>query len=291
MSGWDLCFTIFSQLNKELNAIYDMKVNQQTKREKYIGIKLNHSLLRQPLISARIHTRSSFIYDIQNSGYINLNISNSNYFEITYEKKIINSSMGLCHQNQTSGECFAKCIIDNVVKQNNSYPLSYATYNSTSTYEFNDLEAEEDQFENYCKDLCSERIDCRKEFYILNKEELSYGDPDILFIKIIFSTQKTTVYEISPKIYLEENICMSLSIISLWFGFSILVITEKILISVKNTFIKLKNNFSVKNNLTVIINVSKRRRKIFNIKASNRIEPISYNPLNYRQRFQYQKHI
>ena len=300
INGFDLCFTIFSQLNGELDTDYDLKIDKN-RGEKYIGITLNHRILSHSLITTKIHARSSFIYDIENLGHIKLNMSNSNHFEIIYEKKIINSLMGSCNENQSSSDCFAKCIINKIIEQNNSYPINYANYNLTSTYKFEDLYEEEEKFKNYCKQLCYEKIDCRQEFYILNKEEQSYGNLNNLFIKIIISTQQTTIYEISPKIYFEEDICLSLSIISLWFGFSILLFTKKILNSMKIIFIELKNKyFNIPyndkpiNNLIININatiIRKKRIKTSNIRASKRFKPVLLSPLNYKGNIDYECHI
>jgi hypothetical protein len=123
-----------------------------------------------------------------------------------------------------------------------------------------------------CKNFCSFNNDCFTEYYVLkHKKEKYLGERDFkIFINRPFFLDLLIKH--SPKIQIEEFLCFIASIIGLWFGFSIFMFTDIILL-VMNFFIKKVNNYK--------INISLKTKKSINRINTN---PITINRTYYRRK-------
>ena len=85
-----------------------------------------------------------------------------------------------------------------------------------------------------CISECTDRVDCIDYYYTIDKPVQSKFEKDVddfhdnytYFISITYPTEPTVIYEISLKMSFEEYLSLTASIISLWFGFSIIMFTD-----------------------------------------------------------------
>jgi hypothetical protein len=129
-----------------------------------------------------------------------------------------------------------------------------------------------------CKNSCGLNTDCYKEYFTFKAIELinEYGVNSAVFIYP--PHLPSLIFTHSPKIQVEEFICFIASTVSLWFGFSVMMLSNvcslvsKIFIKIVN---KYKTNISVNNNywikrLEMIENIDSRLSEGFKRKQNNR---------------------
>jgi hypothetical protein len=120
------------------------------------------------------------------------------------------------------------------------------------------------RYSKLCGDICY-NDDCYREYYCINHEYIGKIN-DSIYILFVPQSTPTTIIVHSAKLRLQEFLCYIASIISLWFGFSIIVLNEiglNIYKYVNNYFIKYCNINNVKHiniypqNINIISNNSK----------------------------------
>ena len=147
-----------------------------------------------------------------------------------------------CRTYQSREGCFIDCKINDFIKLNDKYPVHLLVKGGNhKNLKFSTIE----EYFKYniskeCVEKCRHRLDCYKEHYLIEvKQFLTKKLTKLKFlykILIEFPTHPTTIYEISLKTCFEEYLCLIASILILWFGFSILAVTEvltDILIKIK----------------------------------------------------------
>ena len=130
-------------------------------------------------------------------------------------------------------------------------------------------------FENYntldqnisdkCRDFCGSQRECYSEYYKLEVKHYvkNYGEP---YICIYAPDIPDLVYMYLPKIYFIEFVLFVASSVSLWFGFSVLMLSDVIL---KLCFV-IQNKFNSK--IKIISNI--KNNFIFKI-GNNRVKSAS----------------
>ena len=157
---------------------------------------------------------------------------------------------------QTSDECINNCKIKEFIERTGSFPGKYLYSGENylnlkfSTFE----ECFAFNWSEKCSELCGHNTDCYREYFISDFKEYRYKYiNDYKFdLAIEFPTHPTTIYEISLKMSFEEYLCLIASILSLWFGFSILSFVDYIQI-IFNRIILQYNSCSIQTGNTLVI--------------------------------------
>ena len=133
-----------------------------------------------------------------------------------------------------------------------------------------------------CIEKCSHWTDCYKEYLIFDgkearhRNELDFNDKYLVLLE--FPTHPTTIYEISLKMQFEEYLCLIASILSLWFGFSILMLNEICPQIFRSVISRYKLIMTQILNVQFINNENKIHNNIINIQNVRSIErPIHIN--------------
>jgi len=109
--------------------------------------------------------------------------------------------------------------------------------------------------------------ECFKEYFIFNsvKGVISHFNKNNYYIYILYPSYPSTVYEIYPKMYFEEYLCLISSVFSLWFGFSILMFTDFCHQIANQMKIYFNNNFV--NNMKITMNFVKQNNTKINLQS------------------------
>jgi len=112
-----------------------------------------------------------------------------------------------------------------------------------------------------CNRKCGDRLECIKYYYTYDKSKESAKNLDTYTVVFEFPSEPSVIYEISLKMSFEEYLSLTASIISLWFGFSILFFTKYC----QNIFMKLNLNSIFMNifNLFHFCNINNYRNNTF----------------------------
>ena len=116
--------------------------------------------------------------------------------------------------------------------------------------------------------MCGQNTECLKEYFISDSKAYKYPTQKRknFFLLINFPTHPTTIYEISLKMCFEEYLCLIASILSLWFGFNVVMVTDMCPVFVLKIhgYFKRKLNVQV-NNISLIFNVGQPRINNWNL--------------------------
>jgi hypothetical protein len=107
-----------------------------------------------------------------------------------------------------------------------------------------------------CKKYCGNFKDCYKEYFHLDETRMKGDIYEDFFTFLNLPTLPNTIIKHTAKMHFEEFLCFIASIVSLWFGFSVIMLTDVCLLIVKN-FIKIIN----RKNQIIIINQRIRLQK------------------------------
>ena len=169
-----------------------------------------------------------------------LSLHKFNTCDIKYRKVIVEFKFRPydkpCFDGKTRDECIDQCLIDNMVRRMGMYPWAYlASELANKSLRFSTLkDIRQSIINGTCVDSCGLNTDCYNEYFIFdgkeytsdNSSEIMRREEDYYYLYFEFPSHPTTIYEISLKMQFEEYLCLIASILSLWFGFSILLFTE-----------------------------------------------------------------
>ena len=189
-----------------------------------------------------------------------------------------------CTSVQNREQCVEECKINDFIMQRQTFPGRYLADHDRidqAHLRFSQsLEYLAFNVSKGCSERCSHLLDCYKEYYMLVGSNQADNQPDsdafaVLLGHIIiieYPSHPTTFYEISLKMTFEEYLCLIASIVSLWFGFSILLFTEicpkifnKILVinQKKNINVNLINpNLIIKGSTNEPVKISSRKQEL-----------------------------
>ena len=232
------CFTFYSQLNQELDEKYILKAEGNEVKSKYMSkitlkkLNMDKSDLTN-LVVIKFHDRKQRPFRAFETGLIMINLDVYNFVLIKYRKTVVNYKFipagKYCFEGETRNDCLANCEIGEFIKHKSKYPSYFLSNGSTYNMIFStDHEYNEFNFSKNCSKMCGMGVDCYKEYFFVWDKEMSDKffriNLNEIIIIIEFPTHPTTIYEISLKMSFEEYLCLIASILSLWFGFSILLI-------------------------------------------------------------------
>ena len=259
------CFTIFAQLNGEPDERY--LVSEDSSVKLMISINL---LKYQFLVALSFHDRtkpvlSRFVrgnFLLSPKGGLNL---------ITYRKTVVkylfNPSTDPCFEEKSYDDCQTECQINEFIESTGKHPPINLARSNSSLYFANMSEYRLFKWSDRCDRICGRFTDCYKEYYVVKNGE-TLTDTGVYQIMIDFPTHPTTIYEISLKMCFEEYLCLIASILSIWFGFSILAVTNKLLVIFQN----FNQTNSSKNNLNFFNVTMNNSMPVFHKSTKTRIK-------------------
>lgn len=266
-----VCMTLFSQLNGESDdrfIIRDSKVES-------IDIILNEEKLKNVnSMELKLHSRRRINYDYFEIGYQFFEIPS--YIELDYNKIIIQNKAiySLCDDKSNEYECKIQCRIENHIKIEKKYPYLFSINDKNSNLIFDDKEIDYNIIDKECEAKCKTNLECNKEYYMSYPRNTGFKAGSIL-VRLFFP-KWITIYELNPKLYFQEFLCQFASIISLWFGLTILVATDFLILCMDkfNIYLKPRITRSI-NKIKIAINKLNLNVRLRN----NRVIPSRY-PIN-----------
>jgi hypothetical protein len=251
------CFTYFSQIKQEYNDSYMVDMNSH-------GLNYFGALIRiiYPFKTDYIYIYIHSTYEsvIENHKLVPAFINTtyrSNFHDIFYQKTTV-QLLGepyktSCTDNNLKGyknsfDCISKCKIDNYFQVFNKRPKMVSSddldnemfliyyENKTLDYEWN----------TKCQKVCGKNPECFKEYFIHSIKSYEYqtgsNDNDICIYPPI---SPNTKYTQLLKVSIEQFLGLVASLISLWFGFSILMLSD-VCLFLFNNMKRLIINFKIK---------------------------------------------
>ena len=243
INGISICFTIFSQLNGKPNdnyVIYEKVITNSMLVQ--ISLLIPDALkVYSKLI---MHDRKEKIYLDNFKGQLFLKVDKN--LIITYQKTVVkylfNPKRNLCFVGQTYDSCVAECRIREFTDKRGKYPDTYLTNQDNSSLKISKFfETSLFVWSESCNQFCSQFTDCYKEYFIVSAKDIEKKG-NTFYITFELPSHPTTIYEISLKMCFEEYLCLIASILSLWFGFSVLMFSD----FCEEIFKRLYNNRDIK---------------------------------------------
>ena len=251
------CFSIFGQLSGQSDENFtiretDISFPQMVKIE--VKQDNNHQGYQNKVFMLSLHDRKVKNYLLYHKRILMIDNQSADYGFVNYHKIVVkylfNPLTKPCFERRTHEMCLTECKIDEFVEKMNKYPFYYAildhdhdNLNISTEKEFVNF-----QWSGRCERMCDHNTECLKEYFVLESKEYKINDKEKNFhLAINFPTHPTTIYEISLKMSFEEYLCLIASILSLWFGFNVVMVTNLCPMFV----FKIKRYFNSKRKLNV----------------------------------------
>jgi len=226
ISGSSYCFTYFSQINGTSDEKY--RINGTNSAD--WGMVQLGLTDKPPKLNIRLHDRKENLRHTYLKGYNWVHFKNAREHRLMYTKTVVkylfNPKDRPCFdQGHTRDDCMLECKIEEFINTTGRYPLDFLNDNSQHTdlkySSWHDVTHYE--WTDKCLKKCNQNTDCYKEFFSLDSRE---HDSQEFKLQIEFPSHPTTIYEISIKMSFEEYLAFLASIFSIWFGFSMLSLTD-----------------------------------------------------------------
>ena len=227
------CFTLFSQLNGEPDKDYWNRIDQN--KDLYYPVRLSMNVIGEfkynSEIIINIHNRKLELYSSYSLGAIKIDTTNVGQVIIYYSKIIIKNMVETTITNTevSKQKCIDECKIREFTENTGKYPtfMFFNGQNSKLDWKFAPpREFFDFVFSENCSQFCGQKVGYKEYFAFKEKVLFEKFDKSTYNIFLEFPTHPTTAYEISLKMSFEEYLCLIASILSLWFGFSVLMFTE-----------------------------------------------------------------
>ena len=280
-----VCFTIFSQLSGESDERYivdiDSFVNSQEYQLLSTWIALNFSK-----VNVAIHSRDQVIYEIWKTNFLDIDFKESVLTGVKYQKSSVKSLTKPyetnCFDFNTIGfnsrrSCLENCRLNHLQKHYNKQPGGFLSYKPSNrllaSLQHN---VERDQFKDkvakICREVCPSNIDCYREYFTIGKQEynISYERINVHHFVVDIPELPELSVRHSPKVYFEEFVSFIGSLISLWFGFSIIMLSKLFLNFINFTIKTFSVKFSQNNKTNVKIHFHNKINHNTNVIKINR---------------------
>ena len=156
-------------------------------------------------------------------------------------------------------DCIHKCNIKKYINIYKKYPSQYLIYNISSHLLHNNHYRSYLSFNitKECRNFCGYYNDCYKEHYKIDYFDKRLSNVITSNLYVMPSAEPITIITHSAKLSFQEYLCFVASIISLWFGYPIIILSDVFLLSYRKTnqyfYIYNSNVISI---LLIIINLS-----------------------------------
>ena len=286
MDFYKICFTILSQTEEESDEkyitsnsvifndftleLFNMTIVLDTIPEVLVFIhsRKGRILNTYKYNSPVVFERKTFKYS-----YISYKKTSSHALETPYESD--------CHDYRKRGHfsrdsCIHECRREKLRTSFNAFPGSYLVYENKSKetifepYKKFVVYPEIDQaIGKSCMKECGTQTECDQEFYSWNKVVTQYFW--LKFSILIFAPSvPDIIYTQSPKLIFEEFVSYVGSLVGLWFGFSIIMLSD----IMRLIIIKIRNGYHAHVKPTIFI----QKNKIIQTKRySNRFQTLNLN--------------
>ena len=281
---YNICFTLFSQLNSESNDRYvvDIELYLNSQVFRLFGTEI---VTKIPQLFLHIHSRNQLPLNIYKSNFDTVRFRKGVANAIKYQKSSVKSLTKPyetnCYDFRQIGfnsrkSCFEECQLKSLEKQWLKHPGLFVVHissNKIMVNMFNESNVEQREVENSvakkCRQVCPLINDCYREYFTLTKyDQEIYRDQNYLIIDVPDLPEISIRH--SPKIYFEEFISFIGSLISLWFGFSIIMLSKvvsNLIKSISIFSISKKTSMNIKyrtNNFNVISNKVSKYNRYYN---------------------------
>ena len=168
-------------------------------------------------------------------------------------------------------ECISRCRLKHLSLILSKWPGNYLSYNLSSNlfitniydnfqaYNYN--HSVDNEIGNRCRVECGKYIDCYQENFELRLDRYHYFT-DQLYLLIQPPSLPDQIITHLPEMKFEEYICFVGSLISLWFGFSVVMLSDICFLLTKNLVVYFKNRFLVNQLLQQNITINVRAIKV-----------------------------
>ena len=256
---------MFSQVNNEHdhNFLIPNEFVLKDNSAELIYFRLN---LKSIKLYFSVHRRDELIQNEEKYTFNDYLFNETGHMFLTYDKIIIHSLPEPYETNcfdfqkkgfRSSLHCITECRFRLLSQQfPGKWIGSYLTNESVDQImitpkemfeEFEDNNTLDQNISDKCKDFCGFQRECYSEYYKLEVKPYvkNYGEP---YICIYAPDIPDLVYMYLPKIYFIEFVLFVASSVSLWFGFSVLMLSDVIM----KLYLVIKNKLNIQ-----IINISK----------------------------------
>jgi len=249
----EYCITLFSQSNGEPDQNYlidfDSNLSRDYRSLVYITLKFSFNYLF-------LHSRNEIIRYSKDKYELQFNQRDQEIISIRYR---ITSVLLMSKPYSTSclnynlkgyysrSECIFQCKTSYFKKQMNVWPGNYKTDdNEINLFMYDDSESRlKFYLRDKCNKICGSEIDCYNEFYSYDVIREPINTINYRWIHIRKPFYPKEVVQHWPKIRFEEYLCFVASIMSLWFGLSIMMLTNLCIYFVKY-FVKVIHQYNSK---------------------------------------------
>jgi hypothetical protein len=231
-----LCFTIFSQSEEEPDDKYLVDYESRDFFDNYYPLVELRYPFQNEFTIFFLHSRYETVVD--SSKWFFTTIEMKNGFKsrlIRYQKTIVNhmpKPYKSCHHHKnisyhSKADCMFKCKAQNYIKIFGQWPEDYFTNEINSTLLMGQKlnKSMNLYLKTKCEKICDQNIDCFNEYFSLSEKN---GESNSQWQRIVIFAPATanTIIRESAKIQVEEFLCFIASIVSLWFGFSIFMLSN-----------------------------------------------------------------
>jgi len=260
------CFAFFTQINKEPNDRYFIDHDVSTKNYWSEMLKITIGL-NISVIHLYLHSRYEMITDLNDDRFERITLNPN---QISYTKYHVTNVQLMPKPYKTScvdytqfghrskSDCILKCRIKYFRDHYRGWPGDYLTEQSSDEYMF-DITIFEILKKNgslnlmlgrSCRKFCGFSNDCFKQYFSF-KTSIDQNFDQLNSILYIYPPDlPTLIFTHSPKIEIEEFICFIASIVSLWFGFSVMMLPN-VCSLIFTSFINIINKHKTKVNISV----------------------------------------
>ena len=285
------CFTMFnqvndSQANKNFTIDYGTRIFSDLYSE-FIALYMQQTIHKAVL---NFHRRTESLIRYAEHNFIIVGLKNDTIALIYYKKttvKLLPSPFKTdCHEYGNANSrlsCVATCRRDVMLRRREAWPdVYFATNLSMELSMFKVWGGINTTFDNevaeFCKGKCNKKIECTQEIFEMKmeilEEKIEYADnrnmisimPPIVPDQVI--TYKQTMSWV-------ELVCFLGSLISLYFGFTFIMLTDIIALVIKSIFKKVLIVF-----MTNVKNICQRKTKHKNTQLTINNFFINYNNNN-----------
>jgi hypothetical protein len=242
-----LCLTIMSQVNGEPHYKYIINSNKFNEIYPLIQIKFP---IHVKIFYLYTHSRFETLHHPYEKSHLSITYSEFTAIDVNYKKTLVElmlkpystSCVDYKHLGYNfRSDCIFKCRTKKFTKKLNLWPPYYLSFDSESDLLMaNGINMSLDfNADQNCEDVCGTENDCSREYNRLPSKDNSSS--------IHFSHTLYPILTIkhSPKISVDEFLCFITSIISLWLGFSAIMLSN-VFSSVLKKVLLIVNNFNLK---------------------------------------------
>ncbi|XP_054161157.1 lysosomal alpha-mannosidase-like [Oppia nitens] len=251
------CRTMFQQWHREPDDLYATSMNSKSSSlsANSIGqVYISDYFTKNMSMVFIVHHRQRRVYDIFNENVDTISVNNNNdgqqqqqqhHYLVKHRKVVIKRpqlrdkpAKCLSPVGKTRDQCLTECIVEKFDTDGYSYPYLWYLYYEYYPYGNINVGNIIDNFpdpnklksiQQKCGQLCNQKLECIEWIYftqlVADKQNL-IPQVSTVDLKLLIPTEPDTIYDMSYKLSIEEFVCLMASTVSLWFGGSVLMLTN-----------------------------------------------------------------